>query len=323
MACKKRLEKGRGHVPGPVSQRRYKEVRFQQLRSFSETARRGSLAGAAAALGVAQPTVWAQVHALERAFKVQLIEPHGRGSRLTDAGRLLSQLAGPLVTGVDSLKQAFDEQYGVLESGLVVAAPQRILVEDLPPAIAAFERQHPHVRLTLLERMSGHVAAAVESGEADLGVSTEQEAGAPGPWLVFEPGYELDIILITPRKHPLARKKAVALRDLRGYPLVNAVDGFPRAEMAAALQKLGVFQVQPRKVEAVNTPVIRRYVEMGFGIGIVVGRVEPGRFPLLHQVALSCHFGRTPVSLIWRKGAVVRPPARAFADTVKAVLHGS
>lgn len=307
-------------MPARVSPRRYKEVRFQQLRSFAETARRGSLAAAAAALGVAQPTVWAQVHALERAFKVDLIEPHGRGCRLTGAGQLLAQLAGPLVAGVDSLKDTFDEQHGILEAQLTVAAPQRILVEDLPPAIAAFEEAHPHVRLTLLERMSGHVAAAVETGEADLGVSTEHEAGAPGPWLEFEPGYELDIILITPRKHPLAAKKSVALRDLRDYPLVNSSTGFPRAEMAATLQKLGVFQAQPRKVEAVNTPVIRRYVEMGFGIGIVVGRLDPKRFPLLHQRDLSKHFGRSPVSLIWRKGALVRPPARAFADTVRRVL---
>lgn len=307
-------------MPTRVTQRRYKEVRFQQLRSFAETARRGSLAAAATALGVAQPTVWAQVHALERSFKVQLVEPHGRGCRLTDAGRLLAQLAGPLVTGLDSLKQTFDEQHGVQQAQLTVAAPQRILVEDLPPAIAAFERRHPHVRLTLLERMSGHVASAVESAEADLGVSTEQEAGEPGPWLEFEPGYDLNIILITPKKHPLAKKKTVALRDLSGYPLVNSITGFPRREMAATLQKLGAFAMQPRKVEAVNTPVIRRYVEMGYGIGIVVGRLDPKRFPHLHQHDLSRHFGHTPVNLIWRKGALMRPPARAFADTVKAVL---
>jgi len=310
-------------MPARVSHRRYKELRFQQLRSFAETARRGSLAAAAAALGVAQPTVWAQVHALERAFQVPLVEPHGRGCRLTAAGQLLAQLAGPLVAGVDSLKEMFDEQHGILQARLTVAAPQRILVEDLPPVIAAFEKQHPQVRLTLLERMSGHVAAAVEAGAADLGVSTEQDGGEPGPWLEYEPGYELDLILITPRKHALARKKRVALRDLRGYPLVNSAHGFPRAEIAAAFQKLGAFQVQPRKVEAVNTPVIRRYVEMGFGIGVVVGVLDPKRFPLLHQHDLSQHFGRTPVSLIWRKGALVRPPARAFADTVQAVLGRS
>ena len=204
-------------MPARVKQRRYKELRFQQLRSFTATARLGSLAAAAQALGVAQPTVWAQVHALERAFQVQLIEPHGRGCRLTDAGQLLARLAGPMVTGIDSLKQAFDEQYGTEEARLVVAASQRILVEDLPPAIAEFESKHPRVRLTLLERMSGHVAAAVEQGDADVGISTEQEAGEPSPWLRFEPAYELDLILIMPKKHPLARR--ITDRSERSPPI--------------------------------------------------------------------------------------------------------
>jgi DNA-binding transcriptional LysR family regulator len=306
----------------PARPKHYKEVRFQQLRSFCRTAQLGSLAGAANALGVAQPTVWAQVHALEREFGIQLIEPHGRGCRLTDAGRLLAQLAGPLVTGMDSLKRAFQEQYKAVEAQLTVAAPQRFLVEDLPEAIAVFERAYPKVRVNLFERMSGHVAAAVESGEADLGVSTEQDAGEPTSWLTFEPGYELDIILITPKKHPLARRQRIAPRDLKGYPLVNSVTGFPRPDMAAALRKLGIFQAEPRRVEAVNTPVIRRYVEMGFGIGLIVGRIGQGRFPLLHEHSMSQHFGPVEVSLIWRKGALQQPHARAFADTIKSVLSG-
>ena len=52
----------------------YKEVRLQQLRSFCETARLGSLAAAAQALGLAEPTVWEQVHALERQFAAKLVE---------------------------------------------------------------------------------------------------------------------------------------------------------------------------------------------------------------------------------------------------------
>jgi molybdate transport repressor ModE-like protein len=306
----------------PVSRRHYKEVRFQQLRSFAETARLGSLAAAAASLGVAQPTVWAQVHALERSFGAQLVEPHGRGCRLTPAGQLLADLAGPLVTGMDSLKRTFQEQLQAVEARLTVAAPQRILVEDLPETIARFEKEQPQVRLNLLERMSGHVGAAVESGEADLGVSTESDAGAPTSWLDYEAGYDLDVILITPRKHPLAGKKSINLRDLAGYPLVNSPDGFPRPDIAAALRKAGVLGAQPRKVEAVNTPVIRRYVEMGFGIGIVVGKLGTGRFPQLHEHNLSRHFGGpAAVNLIWRKGALQQQHARAFADAVKHMLQ--
>jgi molybdate transport repressor ModE-like protein len=305
-----------------VAQRRYKELRFQQLRSFAETARLGSLAAAAAALGVAQPTVWAQVHALEKTLGTQLIEPHGRGCRLTDAGRLLAQLAGPLVTGMDSLNRTFQEQLARVAARVTVAAPQRILVEDLPDAIAEFERRFPQVRLNLLECMSGKVAQVVESGEADLGISTEQESGELTSWLEFETAYELDVLLIAPRDHPLASRNRIHLRDLAGFPLVNAVNGFPRQEMANALRKLGVFQVQPRRVEAVNTPVIRRYVEMGYGLGVIVGRAGRVRTSGLLEFSLNRQFGPVEVNLIWRKGALPQAHARAFADTVQEVLRG-
>jgi DNA-binding transcriptional LysR family regulator len=304
----------------PLSRRHYKEVRFQQLRSFCETARLGSLAAAANSLGVAQPTVWAQVHALERSYQTQLIEPHGRGCRLTPAGKLLAELASPLVTGMDSLQRTFQERRAEIEARLTVAAPQRILTEDLPPAVAEFERRFPDVRLTLLEQMSGQVALAVETGAADLGISTEQEQGEPSPWLEFERGYELDILLITPRHHPLAGRQRLVLKDLRGFPLVNSVNGFPRADIADRLRKLGAFQARPRRVEAVNTPVIRRYVEMGFGIGIVVGCLGRIRSPELCEFDLSSQFGPVEVNLIWRRGALRPPHARDFADIVTTML---
>src|SRR5688500_15086849 len=97
-------------MPAEASKgRSYKEVTFQQLRSFHETARLGSLSAAAASLGLAQPTVWAQVHALERLFGVPLMETHGRGCRLTEAGRLLAGLASPAVEDIASLSRRFQE----------------------------------------------------------------------------------------------------------------------------------------------------------------------------------------------------------------------
>lgn len=82
----------------------YKEVTLRQFRSFCETARLGSLTAAARTLRLAHPTVWKQVHALEEHFGVRLVEPHVRGCRLTDEGRVLAELAGPLVNARDSFR---------------------------------------------------------------------------------------------------------------------------------------------------------------------------------------------------------------------------
>lgn len=309
----------------PVSghARRYKEVRLQQLRSFCETARLGSLTAAAASLGLAQPTVWEQVHALERDFNATLIQRQPHGIQLTDTGRLLAELAAPLVAGIDSLKHRLQVAQSGMVTGLTVAATQRILVEDLPSSVVEFEKRHPQVHLCLVEQSIDKIPELVESEEADLGLTTEGPSDPPSPWLVFEPCYELELFLATPRDHPLAKKRRIRPEDLVEYPLVNAPDGIPDAAITAQLEKLGVFRTEPRRVQAYYTAVVRRYVEMGFGIGLVLGLPGHRAGGTLHERSMSQHFGRVTINLVSRRGVLAYDPARSFADTVRSRLrHG-
>jgi molybdate transport repressor ModE-like protein len=300
--------------------RRYKEVRLQQLRSFCETARLGSLTAAAASLGLAQPTVWEQVHALERDFDAVLVEREPHGCRLTETGRLLAEMAAPLVAGIDSLKHRLQEAQANVVSRLTVAATQRILTEDLPASVVQFERQHPQVHLCLLEQRVEQIPALVEAGDADLGLTTEGAADPPSPWLVFEPCYELELFLVTPMDHPLASRRSIRPEDLLEYPFVNAADGIPDQAITAQLDKLGVFRTEPRRVEAYYSAVIRRYVEMGFGIGLVLGLPGHRVASNLHERSLSRHFGRVTINLVSRSGALEYDPARSFAQTARALL---
>jgi molybdate transport repressor ModE-like protein len=300
-------------MPATTFRHSYKEVRLQQLRSFCATARLGSLKAAAAALGLAQPTVWEQVHALERVFAATLIERQAHGCRLTESGRRLAELAAPLVAGIDGLQRSFHEAEDPREVWLTIAATERTLAEDLPEVIRAFEHRHPQVRLRLLEMMVDRIAAAVESGQADLGLIPDHGVEAPNPWLMLEPAYDLDLLLVTPADHPLAKKRHVQPRDLLGFPLLNSATSISDPAITAALQKLGVFQTQPRRVEAAYTAVIHRYVEMGFGIGLVLGL--PGRrsSPRLHERSMSRHFGRVTIMLLRRRNALQGGPAQLFA----------
>ena len=184
------------------TKRAYKEITLQQLRSFCETVRLGSLTAAADSLGLARPTVWKQVHALEDYLGMQLVEPHARGCQPTDAGLLLADLVIPLVTGIGSLRQALQSGGQVHDTQLTVAASSRLLVEDLPPCVVECERRFPHIRLVLNEVIADHVEDLVASMQADLGLSAVAK-DVNNHWLFYEPCYELDIILITPPDHPL------------------------------------------------------------------------------------------------------------------------
>ena len=126
--------------------RAYKEMTLQQLRSFCETARLGSFKAAATSLALSQPTVWAQVHALERQFGVKLVEPYGRGCRLTSLGNALLEHAAPLLEGIGTLRQSLIDCQSATDAHVTVATTPRILSEDWPEAVDAFEKRWPDVR---------------------------------------------------------------------------------------------------------------------------------------------------------------------------------
>lgn len=308
----------------PVATQRhgYKEVRFQQLRSFCALARLGSQAAAASALGIAQPTVWEQLHALEREYGLKLAERHGRGSRLTRAGQCLARLAAPLVEGIDSLKRNFSVTHLHSELSLTLAASPRILLEDLPGPLARYLQHEKQVRLSIWEARGEEIPSLVEAGDADVGITADPVPTAPHPWLVIEPLYELDLILITPKDHPLARKRHVRPRELRSYPLINsAKGGFPDPAIAAKLERLGVFRAPGRALEAGFASVVRRYVEEGVGIGLVPGILSPGRSQRLHERSMSKYFGRMPVNLVWRRGDSSQEQIRKLGRTISALLQ--
>jgi DNA-binding transcriptional LysR family regulator len=260
------------------------------------------------------------VHALEREFGAPLIEPYARGCRLTDAGRLLAELAGPAVANIVSLKRFFQERYAHAEATVQVAATPRIVVEDLPGCVVEFERRHPHVRLSLREVRNEDVEAAVESGTADLGLLGEAGRVLRNPRLTAEPCYELDVYLITPRDHPLARRRRVQPGDLARYPLVNAPLELRETGLSAALERLGVTPDQPRRVEATYAHAIRRYVELGFGIALIGGLPGQSLPTNLHVRPMSRYFGTLGIHRVWRRGAVPAPATRAFAETIKTML---
>jgi DNA-binding transcriptional LysR family regulator len=307
----------------PPRNRPYKEVTIQQLRSFCETVRLGSFTAAAAALELTHPTVWKQVHALERHLGATLVEPYERGCRPTEAGRRFARLAGPMVAGIGSLERAFQSSCPEAAAPIVVAAPPRVLVEDLPDCIIEFERLWPQARLALMQVGVEDVPTAVASGEADLGLTDSCLLDTDDPGLACEPCYELDIVLVTPPHHPLARRRTVGSHDLCAYALVNAPVPHGNAVLAAALAELHALGIQPSRVVGYYNAVICRYVELGFGIGLIPRIIRRPPHPALHERSMSAIFGRPTVYLVWRKGTIESGPAHEFAKTVKALLSRS
>lgn len=247
----------------------YKDFTYAQLRSFCETARLGSMSAAAEALGVAQPTIWKQIHSLEQHLGVSLLEAHPRGCRLTPAGELLLRLAGPLVGEVEAVPDRFRTALGKEARKLVVCATPRPFDEELLPCVIEFESRYPQVHLVARQVATRqHVIEDVLRGEADIGLCSLRYEVLP-EGLQSEPLYPLDLVLLVPPGHPLARAK-VRLQHLAQYPLLNVRNLYADWGVAAALEKVGAFDHPERRIELEMARSIRLYVRNGMGIGIVV-----------------------------------------------------
>jgi DNA-binding transcriptional LysR family regulator len=300
----------------------YKDITLGQLRSFCATARQGSLTAAAAALDLAQPTVWKQVHALEQAFGSKLVEPHARGCRLTAAGDVLRRLLEPFVANLDlaELRTRFAEELGQTNVHITIAGQPRLLAEDLPSCLAAFVSSWPRARFTLHQVNADEVAALVENGAASLGFTTYIENGGQYPHLSFDLWYELEVILLTPHDHPLARQRRVRPEDLKSYPLVNAAMSLRDTQVHGTLVKLGLYQTEPRWVEARHVAIIRPCIERGLGIALVPGLWPRETSPRLHERVMRRYFGPIPVYLVRRRGTYQHAAIDAFAEEVRARL---
>ena len=252
-------------MPRPTE---YKELTYPQLRSFCETARLHGMSAAASALGIAQPTVWKQIHCLEQHLGMPLVEPHSRGCRLTAAGELLVRMSGPLLADFESLPDRFRAALGNQARKLTVSATPRPFDEELLPCVAEYERQYPQVRLVLRQVATRQgVMALVEAGEADIGLCSYRPPELPRE-LHLEPIYELELVLLVPHGHPLATVK-LRRGHLAKYPLLNARGLYSDWGIASILESIGAYRHPERRIELEMARSIRLYVRNGLGIGIV------------------------------------------------------
>lgn len=298
----------------------YKELTLQQLRSFCETARLGSFKAAAAALELSHPTVWKQVHALEREFGLPLVETHGRGCALTPAGRMLADMAGPAVESIATLRKRFDAESARAGAHLTIAVTPRMLVEDIAPLAARFRRESPGTRFTFLELPDDAVAGAVESRYADFGMTPAVVTDAQRGVVREEVVYVLEVRLVTPEDHPLARRRSLHPRDLRAYPLVNGSTIVSGGNVRAELERHGVLSAAPFEARASLAASIRRLVELGFGIGLIPTVPSLPPRPGFFERSMSRHLGVVPVRVIRRRGAFESGAARRFVELVRSEL---
>jgi len=283
-------------------------MNLQQLRSVREAVRRGfNLTAVAEALHTSQPGVSRQIRELEEELGIELFHRAGkRLTGLTPPGATVLPIIERLLLEADNLKRAGADYATQGRGTLTIAATHSQARYALPPAVRDFSARHPEVGLRMRQGSPRQVAEMLLAGEADIGVATE--ALADYPELVALPCYQWTHVVIAPPGHALAQPGGgpLTLEALARWPIVTYEPGYTgRSHIDAAFARAGL--TPSIVLEAMDADVVKTYVELGLGVGIVAAiALDESRDHGLHAVDARHLFAPNLTRLAIKRGAFLR-----------------
>lgn len=288
----------------------YKQNRLKQLRAFNFAAKTGSVSLAAEALFLSQPSVTLQIQALERELGITLFERRGPQIKLTPEGKILYEIAHPLVEGIDKIQETFAARYGKLDSGeLNIAAGESTILYILAEPVRHFVETYPGIDLKLHNVTGRDGLAMMRADEVDMAIGSMLEIPDD---ITYEPVVTYKPFLITPLDHPLANKTDIRLEDIVPYGLIlppRHLSTWRIVELVFGQHNLSYHVT----LEAGGWEIIKKYVELGMGISIVTGVCLTGKEKLA-AIPLDKYFPTRSYGIVLRKSKFLSPQASRFID---------
>lgn len=281
-------------------------MNFQQLRIIRETVRQNyNLTEASNALYTSQSGVSKHIKDLEDELGVQLFIRKGkRLLGLTDPGQALLNIVERMLVDADNIKRLADDFNRVDEGTLTIATTHTQARYVLPPVVSEFKKQFPKVHLILQQASPVEITEMLLQGEADIGIATESLTAED--MLASVPYYQWQHSVIALKDHPIAQQDgSVSLQDLAKYPLITYHGGFTgRSKIDKAFEDAGL-EVD-LVMAALDADVIKTYVELGMGVGIVNSLAyDAERDQRIKQIKTDI-FGKNTTWLAVRKGHLLR-----------------
>ena len=250
------------------------------LAAFYETARQGSVTAAAKRLDVSQPTITSRIQQLERHYGVELFHRRGNRLDLSDAGASLMPMIGQMLQMENDIDFALRNERELHTGNLRVGTtgPFYIL-----PAIAAFRRQYPAVKISIEIGNSQQVLDALVDFRCDVAVSSQRD---DDPRFVRHTIANDPLVLVVHRSHRLAARESVTLAALAGETLLLREPGSrTRALMEHVLKHVGI-GLPANAIELGSREAIREAVRHDMGCTLMP-RGEVGAHPELRAVAFA------------------------------------
>jgi molybdate transport repressor ModE-like protein len=274
------------------------------MRLLVEIERKGSVSAAARAIGIGQPTASAHLRLLETSAGQRLVERNGRGSRLTEAGRVLARHASEALATLAAGEEELHALAG-LEAGTIhLGASTTPGIYVLPDTLACFRRDHPNVRVEVEIASSGEILDRLLAGRVQLALVGETDVDER---VELEPFLTDEIVGVARPGALRVEAGAVAPRALEAETLlVREAASSTRRRSDGALAEAGVC---PRQVwELDSSEAIKRAAREGLG------------FAFLSRYAVAEEVGRGDLEAFRLAG---RPPIMRTLDVARLVRRPS
>lgn len=239
-------------------------MELRQIEMFVETADRRSITAAAQALFVAQPSVSAQMAALERELGTALFDRLPRGVRLTEAGRAVLPHARQILRQVAEIRDTIDALEGLQHGRVIIGTMPTMTTHIIPTVIKVFRERFPGIDLRVVESSASGILEELAAHRLDLAVVTNAEGS---PQIVAEPLMAEELYAIVPVDDPLAEREEIDLCELKDRPFVVLESGFSlRSTLWEVCSRAGF---SPRIAQEMSSiQGIKGLVEIGLGVSI-------------------------------------------------------
>ncbi|MCH8163580.1 MAG: HTH-type transcriptional regulator CysB, partial [Proteobacteria bacterium] len=281
-------------------------MKLQQLKYIWEVARHDlNVSATAESLFTSQPGISKQIRMLEDELGVQIFHRSGKHlTEITPAGSPIVSMAGEILDKVENVRQIAQEYSDQDRGTLSIATTHTQARYLLPDVISEFIGRYPDVALNMHQGTPVQISEAASKGTVDLAIATEALELFEN--LIMLPCYRWNRSVIVKHDHPLANEDKLTLEKLAEYPIVTYVFGFTgRSQLDDAFNAEGYV---PKVVfTASDADVIKTYVKLGIGVGIVASMAfDPEIDNELVAIDASHLFEASTTKIGLRRGTFLR-----------------
>jgi DNA-binding transcriptional LysR family regulator len=289
-------------------------MQIENLKIFADLVETKSFSKSAKLNNLTQSAVSQQARAMERHFKVLLIDRSQKQFQLTREGQRVYECAKEMLHTYEMLLSELQEMKKVISGTIRISTIYSIGLHELPPYIKRFLHDYPSVNVRVEYRRSNLVYEDILHNSVDFGL-----VAFPVKVRQIEavPFHNDRLVLITHPEHPLAKQAEVSISDLAGQKFIGFDPDIPTRKAIDQIFRENRLELDP-VMEFDNIETVKRAVEIDHGIAIVPQAtvVQEARQGTLAVLQFAGREFVRPLAILHRKGRVLTPAMRKFVETL-------